>query len=69
MLAPILTLSETEIAKLFYLNSRSEIGSEVEKMKFANGVNGLVVRFIRVDFNEELDAGHGTFVWNWLPAI
>lgn len=44
------------MAKLFIGDTRSDIGSEAEKMKFANQVNGLVVRFIRLDLNEELDA-------------
>ena len=35
----VIALSKTEVAKLFVANTRSEIGSEAEKMKFANGVN------------------------------
>ncbi len=42
-------MSETEVGKLFTGDTRSDIGSEAEKMKFANAVNGLVVRFIRLD--------------------
>jgi serine/threonine protein kinase len=45
----VIALSETEAAKLFSGDTRSDIGSEAEKMKFANSVNGLVVRFIRLD--------------------
>lgn len=52
----VIALSETEVGKLFVGDTRSDIGSEAEKMKYANGVNGLVTRFIRLDFNEELDA-------------
>lgn len=52
----VIALSETEVAKLFVDDTRSDIGSEAEKMKFANGINGLVVNFIRLDFNEELNA-------------
>ncbi len=52
----VIALSQTEVAKLFTEDTRSDIGSEAEKMKFANGVNNLVVKFIRLDFNENLDA-------------
>jgi len=52
----VIVLSETEVGKLFTGDTRSDIGSEAEKMKFANKVNGLVVRFLRLDINEELDA-------------
>ncbi|MBK7937730.1 MAG: serine/threonine protein kinase [Lewinellaceae bacterium] len=49
----VIALNETEVAKIYEGDTRSDIGSEAEKMKFANGVNNLVVRFIRVDFDEE----------------
>lgn len=52
----MLALSETEAAKLFIEDTRSEIGSEAEKMKFANKLNGLVAKFIRLDFDETLQA-------------
>ena len=45
-----------EVAKLFTDDTRSDIGSEAEKMKFANMVNDLVVNFIRLDFQEDLQA-------------
>ncbi len=45
----VVALSESEVGKLFTGDTRSDIGSEAEKMKFANQVNGLVVRFIRLD--------------------
>ncbi len=45
----VIALSETEAAKLFLEDTRSDIGSEAEKMKFANTINGLVVKFIRLD--------------------
>jgi len=45
----VIALTETEVGKLFTGDTRSDIGSEAEKMKFANTVNGLVVRFIRLD--------------------
>lgn len=49
-------LSDTEVAKLFTHDTRSDIGSEAEKMKFANSVNDLVVKFIRMDYSVELQA-------------
>lgn len=52
----VIALSETEAAKLFVEDTRSEIGSEARKMRFANGVNDLVCRFIRLDFHEALQA-------------
>jgi serine/threonine protein kinase len=52
----VIALSETEVGKLFIGDTRSDIGSEAEKMKFANIINDLVVRFIRLDVNEELDS-------------
>ena len=42
-------ISEIEVGKIFTEDTRSDIGSEAEKMKFANRVNGLVVKFIRLD--------------------
>lgn len=45
----VIALSENEAGKLFSSDTRSDIGSEAEKMKFANAVNGLVVRFLRLD--------------------
>lgn len=52
----VIALSETEAAKLYTADTRSDIGSEAEKMKFANAVNDLVVKFLRLDFHEELRA-------------
>jgi serine/threonine protein kinase len=52
----VIVLSDTEVAKLFTDDTRSEIGSESEKMQFANTINNLVVKFDRLDFNEELQA-------------
>jgi serine/threonine protein kinase len=52
----VVVLSDTEVAKLFLGDTRSHIGSEAEKMKFANGINDLVVRFVRLDYNEDLRA-------------
>ena len=52
----VIALSETEVGKLFTGDTRSDIGSEAEKMKFANTINNLVVKFIRLDYNESLSA-------------
>ncbi|MFT4155903.1 hypothetical protein [Parafilimonas sp.] len=52
----VIVLSETEVGKLFTGDTRSDIGSEAEKMQYANGINELVARFKRLEFNEELQA-------------
>ena len=52
----VIALSETEVAKLYVGDTRSDMGSEAEKMKFANTINGLVVAFVRLDYKEELAA-------------
>lgn len=52
----MIAISETEVAKLFLDDTRSDIGSEAEKLKYANSVNNLVVKFKRLDFHEELQA-------------
>jgi serine/threonine protein kinase len=45
----VIALSAAEAGKLFFDDTRSDIGSEAEKMKFANNINGLVVKFVRLD--------------------
>ncbi len=52
----VVVLSDTEVAKLFVADTRSDIGSEAEKMKYANAVNDLVTKFIRMDFDEVMQA-------------
>lgn len=52
----VLALNETEVAKLFLEDTRSDLGSEAEKMQFANSINGLICRFVRLDYNEALRA-------------
>jgi serine/threonine protein kinase len=52
----VIVLSETEVAKLFVGDTRSDIGSEADKMKFANSINDLVVKFKRLEFNENINA-------------
>jgi serine/threonine protein kinase len=49
----VIALNQTEAGKLFADDTRSDIGSEAEKMRFANSVNGLVVRFLRLDIHTE----------------
>lgn len=51
----VIALNEKEVGKLFAGDTRSDIGSEAEKMKFANTVNGLIVKFLRLDVNEEMN--------------
>ena len=50
----VIALTETEVAKLFAGDTRSDIGSEAGKMKYANTVNGLVSKFLRLDYNDNL---------------
>jgi hypothetical protein len=45
----VIALNETEAAKIFTGDTRSDIGSEALKMQFANQINDLVVKFIRLD--------------------
>ena len=45
----VIAISKTEVGKLFVSDTRSDIGSEAAKMRFANSVNGLVVKFVRLD--------------------
>lgn len=52
----VIALSETEAGKLFSEDTRSDIGSEAEKMRFANDVNSLVAKFIRLENNVALTA-------------
>lgn len=50
----VIALSEKEVGKLYSSDTRSDIGSEAEKMKFANTINGVVVKFIRLDTEDAL---------------
>jgi len=52
----VIALSETEVGKIFSDDTRSDIGSEAEKMRYANEVNNLVVKFYRLEANEALKA-------------
>ena len=50
----VIVLNDNEVAKLFSGDTRSDLGSEAEKMKFANAVNDLVSKFIRLEYNDDL---------------
>jgi serine/threonine protein kinase len=52
----VIVISDTEVGKLFVGDTRSDIGSEAEKMQFANNVNNLVVKFVRLDYDETIQA-------------
>lgn len=52
----VIVINDTEVGKLFVDDTRSDIGSEAEKMQFANSINDLVVKFIRLEYNESLQA-------------
>ncbi len=49
---PVIALNETEVAKIFSGDTRSDIGGEAIKMKFANGINSVIVKFLRLDYDE-----------------
>ncbi len=48
----VVALSNTEAGKIFTPDSRVEISIEAENMKYANSINGLVCKFIRIDIDE-----------------
>lgn len=52
----VIALTEEAVAKLYTGDTRSDIGSEAEKMKYANTVNGLVCKFLKLDYNDTLQA-------------
>ena len=49
----VIALSETEVAKIYEGDTRSDIGSEAEKMRVGNSINSLIVKFIRLDYDEK----------------
>lgn len=52
----VVALSATEAGKLFADDTHSDIGSEAEKMRFANSLNSLVMRFVRLDIHAATSA-------------
>ena len=52
----VIVLNNNEVAKLFSGDTRSDLGSEAQKMKFANAINDLVVKFIRLEYSEALQS-------------
>ncbi len=50
---PCIALNDVEVAKIFSGDTRSDIGSEAEKLKFANKVNDLICKFIMLEFDEK----------------
>jgi serine/threonine protein kinase len=52
----VVAISQTEAAKLFVAKSRCDIGAEAEKMQFANSINNLIAKFIRLEYHKELMA-------------
>ena len=43
------------MAKVFRGDTRSDIGSEAGKLKVANTINGLLVHFVRLDYDDAHD--------------
>jgi serine/threonine protein kinase len=49
----VVAISPTEVGKIFTPESRVEISAEAENMKYANKINNLVAKFIRIDIDDE----------------
>lgn len=45
----VIALSETEVGKILYSNSRRELEWEAERLQYANSINDLLVVFKRID--------------------
>jgi serine/threonine protein kinase len=52
----VVALDEATVAKIFTDDIHSDIATESAAMRFANDVNDLVVKWVRNDFDEQLDA-------------
>jgi hypothetical protein len=52
----VVALDDATVAKIFEGDAHSDIEQEAAAMRFANEVNDLVVKWIRTDFDEQLDA-------------
>ncbi len=49
----VIALSKTEAGKIFTPESRVEISVEARNMQYANKINDLVVKFMRIDIDED----------------
>jgi hypothetical protein len=68
----VLALDANLAAKVFTVDSCSDIGSEAEKLKFANQINDLLPAFNRMDFDEEIKSERLVMekfnpldIWGW----
>lgn len=52
----MVALDDDTVAKIFEGDAHSDIETEAATMRFANEINELVVKLIRTDFDEQLDA-------------
>ena len=52
----VIALNENEVGKRFTGDTRSDIGSEAEKLQFSNSVNSLLAKFIRIEYGEQHEA-------------
>ena len=50
----VIVLDDKAVAKLFTKVTKAEMRSEAEKMKYANNINNLVAKFIKLERNLEL---------------
>lgn len=53
---PVVALDAVTVAKLFNEDASSNIEAEAAAMRYANDINDLVVKLVRIDFDEQLDA-------------
>lgn len=52
----VVALDDATVAKIFTDDIHSDIATESAAMRFANDINDLVVKWVRNDFDEQLDA-------------
>ncbi len=52
----VVALDDATVAKVFTGDADSDIAQETVAMRFANEINELVVKLVRIDFDEQLDA-------------
>jgi serine/threonine protein kinase len=48
----VIAISKTEVGKIFTPDTRVEVTVEARNMQYANNINGLVVKFIRIDIDD-----------------